>query len=103
MTDKYDCELCGYASELQAPNDWCEECNHIVDAAVEAIRVARRVGVPKYGPSSWRDVSEREHLLHASEHITWWLIGSGSDKSSGEDHLSHAICRLAMAKALEDK
>lgn len=102
MTDKYEtCPICGVEPR---PYDrgQCRECDTLIGVLFQALSTARRVGVPKYGPSSWRDVSEREHLLHASEHITWWLIGSGSDKSSGEDHLSHAICRLAMAKAIQD-
>lgn len=89
---KYSCEFCGHASELQAPNDWCEECNHLVDTAVGAIKIARRVGVPRYGPSSWKEIHTQEHIFHAVNHL--------HSETNDEDHLAHAICRLVMARAI---
>mgnify|MGYP001559818067 CR=1 FL=1 len=85
----------------------CKDCRDIVNAAIVGIDAARCIGVPKYGPSSWRD--DKEHIWKAYLHIQAYLIELGLDPEEypdipdydvDEDHLSHAICRLAMAKAL---
>lgn len=80
-------------------NEECDDCRQLLDAASDAIAIARRVGVPKYGPSSWCDISVQEHLNHAIAHAR---LAYNMKHTDGEDHLSHAICRLAMARALTD-
>lgn len=73
----------------------CDDCGEIIRRVYAAISTARQVGVPKYNPTSWRHIDPSEHMLHAIEHMR--LVGLGD---SSEPHLSHAICRLAMAKAI---
>lgn len=94
------CYYCGIEINLvDLPGTMrCQECYTITEAALEAIRTARLIGVPKYGPSSWRDILIQEHLNHAIAHASL----AYSMKDSNEDHLAHAICRLAMVKALQD-
>lgn len=97
-----NCDTCGIectdALDLEA---WtCAECAILCDIVWNALAVARSIGVPHYGPSSWRDVSITEHLEHASKHI-YQERKFYTDNAEEEDHLAHAICRLAMAKALQ--
>lgn len=77
------------------------EIREIVGAAakrIEAtIREARRSG--KYGPFAWATESRRHQLTHARDHIEALL--SGTD--SGEPDLAHALCRLSIDAALEDR
>lgn len=83
--------FCCQAVQANVMEADCDECSDITNAAVDAISVARQDG-----PTSWRDISIKEHLNHAIEHANAAFFG----EEGGEDHLSHAICRLAMAKAL---
>lgn len=101
--------MCEIHTEIKYPlylEGYCDECGDIIQAAIEALLVARRIGVPKYGPSSWRDVSVQEHLEHASRHIYQARKQVPIRLIEGiivddEDHLAHAICRLVMVKALQ--
>lgn len=89
---------------------YCPDCADLIQEVNRAVYVARRIGVPRYGPSSWRDVSIQEHLEHASKHIyqARKQIPKSTNNSNrliiddDEDHLAHAICRLVMAKVLTD-
>lgn len=98
--------ICMYCHVIATDDIGCRDCIDLVNTARQAISVARQVGVPKYGPSSWRD--DNTHLLRAYEHLRMLLLEKGIDPNwpiryayePNEDHLSHAICRLAMAKAL---
>lgn len=96
------CIICGEVS-VQFSNSACLECVRLVDTSVEALLKARHDGVPIYGPSLWNNISPQEHLIHAIEHMgsaTIQVERLGGDDD--EDHLSHAICRLIMVKALID-
>ena len=42
----------------------------------------------------WLNKSIQEHLIHANEHCECLLAG---DPPNGEDHLTHALTRIAMA------
>lgn len=100
----YTCVVCGMNAKTGEPEYTCDECTVLVQAATSAISVARRIGVPRYGSSSWRDVLVQEHLEHASRHVYQERKDTRPYDvyDSTEDHLAHAICRLAMAKALQD-
>lgn len=109
MIDVLDTELCWccQVEPRMIPDgtgdfyDYCKECQSLINIAIEAISIARRIGVPRYGPSSWRDISVQEHLEHASKHV-YQARKFYVDNAEDEDHLAHAICRLVMAKALQD-
>lgn len=108
------CVCCGRDNSLdffvidRTEGEVCNDCDDIIHSAFVAISAARQIGVPKYGPSSWRD--DKEHinkgfwhivtLQEDDEHLFDEPISPYSYEPN-EDHLSHAICRLAMAKALQ--
>jgi hypothetical protein len=46
--------------------------------------------------NGWMDITIKEHLYHAAIHI------NKEGFSEGEDHLSHALTRIAMAITLRD-
>lgn len=100
------CKVCSQELRVSAQIGFCNECFFLVDKAVEALSVARTIGVPRYGPSSWRDVPVQEHLEHASKHIynarkqAPIRLMEGMIINDDEDHIAHAICRLVMARAL---
>jgi len=54
-------------------------------------------GSLKYAPAAWRKLPIHEHLLRARQHIDLWIKGD----VSGEDHIAHALTRLAFAADLE--
>lgn len=97
----FDCIICG-ALPVPYSNNSCLECTKLVDAAVAAIRKARRDGVPKYGPNLWKTLSVTEHLEHAKDHMMYLDFSRMGINPTGEDHLSHAICRLVMAMAVNE-
>jgi len=98
------CDVCNVEFEIYDDDNCCDngyyesycgQCCVLLRMAKQALSTARRVGVPLYGPSSWRDVSVQGHKDHALSHIV-------NTFDTDEDHLAHAICRLVMAKALSD-
>lgn len=96
------CNICLESRTDVGPPFFCDECQKLVDVCVEALRIARQVGVPKYGPSSWRDVPVQEHINHASKHLHPGRKFYTDTDVDVEDHLAHAICRLVMARVLTD-
>lgn len=89
-------KLCTICYGVKASSDrpgrmMCLDCRELVDRAINALSVARREGVARYGPSSWRDSGDRSWTEHAIAHIAAYRRGDNS-----EDHLSHAICDLVM-------
>lgn len=67
----------------------------------EAIHVIAKVledNSDKYGPGDWRRIDIREHIAHAIEHVWQHQLGDIS-----ENHLDHALCRLAMVVALRER
>lgn len=103
------CDTCGGGSvdDYILVEVWvCNECATLLTAVQDTLGIARHIGVPKYGPSSWRNVSVQEHLEHASKHIYQARrqaperLIEGMIIDDNEDHIAHAICRLVMAKAL---
>ena len=53
-------------------------------------------GAKKYAANNWRRIPYEEHISHALEHLFLLMNGDQSD-----DHLGHALCRLAFAVAME--
>lgn len=87
------CTVCyGAPANLDRPGRMmCVDCRELVDRAINALCVARREGVQRYGPSTWRDSGDRSWTEHAIAHIAAYRRDDQS-----EDHLSHAICDLVM-------
>ena len=69
--------------------------NAIEEAALQAIRAARRDGATKYGPDSWMGESVWNQLDHINA-----LLGNVRQGNEEEDHLGHLLCRAAIAVAL---
>lgn len=61
--------------------------------AVRAVAEVLDRGARKYGVNNWVPIPVDSHLNHAVNHVYLWLAGDRS-----EDHLTHAACRLLMAK-----
>jgi hypothetical protein len=53
-------------------------------------------GALKYARNNWRRISFEDHLSHALEHVFLYMNGDRS-----EDHMGHALTRLAFAVAME--
>lgn len=69
----------------------------------EAIAVIAKVleeNSSKYKPSSWRELPITNHVLHAFQHLE--VVHFKEQNKTGEDHLAHALCRLAMAIAVRE-
>lgn len=63
------------------------------DEAIRAIDRILEVGAKQgYLPGSWRQESYEHHLGKAIHHA-----GRAIEGCADEDHLAHALCRLAMA------
>jgi len=64
--------------------------------AVEIIAKVLADNKDKYSAGSWKMIPVDEHLGHAGAHLA-----RSCCKLQNEPHLYHALCRLAMAVALE--
>lgn len=65
--------------------------------AVQIIQGVLNIGAAKgYKPGGWRREPLNHHLDKAFSHLMRYINGVVSD----EDHLEHALCRLAMAVAV---
>lgn len=64
--------------------------------AMFAMAAVLHEGAEKYAAGNWRLIPERDHLNHALMHIFAYLSGDRTD-----DHLSHALCRITFANAVE--
>lgn len=53
-------------------------------------------GARKYGWNNWRRIPVEEQLDHVMQHLIAYLDGDKSD-----DHLAHALCRIAFAVEME--
>ena len=53
-------------------------------------------GAGRYAENNWRRISFEDHLSHALEHVFLYMNGDRS-----EDHVGHALTRLAFAAAME--
>lgn len=64
-------------------------------ATLELGRILKK-GAERYSPDNWRKIDVAAHVNHALGHIMAYLAGDKSDP-----HLSHALCRLHFAVAVE--
>ena len=55
-------------------------------------------GEKTHPDNDWQDVSIIDHICHAGHHIDNYIT-----KDTSEDHIAHALTRLAMIKYLEAK
>ena len=70
---------------------------HLIPAeALLRLNAVVAFGARKYAANNWRHIPYEEHISHALEHLFLLLDGDESD-----DHLGHALCRLAFAVATE--
>lgn len=53
-------------------------------------------GEKTHPDNDWQNVDIMEHFRHALDHLASWEL-----EENGEDHLAHAITRLAIIKYLE--
>lgn len=90
------CEICNKVP--RAPQLlWCYECRELATILIEALAKARQDGATshdEWAPESYKEQSRSEHLEHALIHV---ICAKRGDVD--EDHIAHAVCRLAMANA----
>ena len=76
----------------------------IPPSALEAMARVYAHGAAKYGDWNWRKGLEWSRLLGAvMRHLLAWSRGEATDKETGESHLTHALCTLAMLSASESE
>jgi hypothetical protein len=57
-----------------------------------------------YGDGNWRKIGRADHINHALGHLYAYLWERARDPLfDGEDHLGHALCRVAMAVSVEEE
>jgi dATP/dGTP diphosphohydrolase len=61
--------------------------------ALLALSEVVALGAKRYAPNNWRLIPMEDHISHALEHLFLFMDGQTGD----EDHLKHALCRLAFA------
>ena len=70
----------------------------VINAATDSINARMDIGAKKYDPNDWRSESVARHVHRGLKHaITALEIADGDRPDDHEDHLSAAVCRLAMA------
>lgn len=66
------------------------------------IRAARAAG--KYGPYSWLKETKLRQVMRATAHLNTYLQKKfGELPDDGEDDLAHAVTRLAIIAAMDDR
>jgi len=81
-----------------------DEVGEVVGGAIVEINSVMRAAVrkEKHKCYSWRREHSDEHLRKAARHIlTHQLVRDNQQAPTGENHLSNALTRLAMATILE--
>jgi hypothetical protein len=69
----------------------------LAEIAFNAVLQTMMDGEKKHGANEWKKQSMLEHKMHIAEHF--YKINS----DTSEDHIAHAMTRLAMIKYLEGK
>jgi hypothetical protein len=73
----------------------------IIASAVNAILSQTSLGAEKYDPDQWRDETIERHVRRAVKHAMTFLEIQDEDREDdGENHMSAAVCRMAMAMAI---
>jgi hypothetical protein len=75
-----------------------EEMSELNSAALDSVYCAMFDGVNHNYRGKWRTQSFETHIEHAIMHL---LSLKNPKEGDEEDHLSHALCRLAMAATME--
>ena len=74
----------------------------VTDAATDAINARMTIGAKKYDPNDWRAEAVARHVRLAVKHASRYLDSADGDRTDdGENHLAAAVCRLAMAVAVD--
>jgi len=69
----------------------------LAQIAYNTVLQTMKEGEQTHSPDEWQDVSIGDHIGHAFDHIEKYSLGI----STPEDHIAHALTRLAMIKYLE--
>lgn len=56
----------------------------------------------KHPDQKWKTLSDKDHVGAALRHIFTWLSGETLDHETGRSHLTHGLCRMAMAVEREE-
>jgi hypothetical protein len=59
-------------------------------------------GAKKYTVNNWRKISRAENIRHCMAHLYAYMQGD-TQECSCEEHLNHALTRLAFAKAIPEE
>jgi hypothetical protein len=68
----------------------------LAQIAYDTVIQTMQEGEKSHPNDDWQNVDIMEHFRHAIDHLASWEL-----EENDEDHLAHAITRLAMIKFLE--
>lgn len=77
------------------PEEACPTGNERTARGLAAIGKVLERGERKYGPGNWWGISPKDHVRHAIAHLL--AYGAGDRQEPGNEHLTHAACRVAFA------
>jgi len=73
----------------------------VLEEVVEVLTL----GSKKYSDGNWQRVpnARRRYFAAALRHLTAWQAGEKTDRESGKNHLSHAMCCLIFLRWFDDQ
>ena len=80
---------------LQSPTFY--RLDLIPSEAIFSLGKTLQAGAEKYDENNWREIPSKNHINKALIHLYAYLAGDTQD-----DHLDHALARLAMAVATKE-
>lgn len=79
-----------------------EKLRYVPYGSLIEISKVREFGTAKYGcPHGWKGVAYDDFVEAAMRHIGKYFNGETIDPESGLEHISHALCSLALAQGLK--
>lgn len=75
----------------------------LAQIAYDTVLATMLEGEVTHPGNEWKDVAADDHTQHAADHIENALVAMEYNWVQSEDHIGHALTRLAMIKAKEQE